>query len=119
VDPLAFPRACSTILATGRGRVGVIAAEGKSRSGSQRGLRKPDRNARRRGPGPVLSPAPRPASFSSAIAHSGSRYITLHIESPGADELLTGQRRPGPRAAPRERSTIAIRFAAMMNPIII
>jgi hypothetical protein len=101
------------------GGVGVIAAEGKTRSVRSAGS--VSRIATRGGGDrvSVLSPAPRPASFSSAIAHSGSRYITLHIESPGTDELLTGQRRPGPRAAPRERSTIAIRFAAMMNPIII
>ena len=54
-----------------------------------------------------------------AIAHSGSRYITLHIESPGADELLTGQHRSGAHSSPQKRSTIPIPFAAMMNPIII
>jgi len=54
-----------------------------------------------------------------AIAHSGSRYITLHIESLRADKLLTGQRHSRPRSGSQKRSTIPIPFAAMMNPIII
>lgn len=38
---------------------------------------------------------------SLAIAHSGSRYITLHIECRRVDELLTGQLRPVVRSSSR------------------
>ena len=39
-------------------------------------------------------PPPSRIARSLAIAHSGSRYITLHIECRGAGELLTSRWRP-------------------------